>query len=83
MTQFIAITNSTIYDVCLNTYGTLNLLGKLMDDSNHPGVNTYPVAGQVFLYDENLVNVQTNQNLNQNYTITAGDIQLKYSTGGN
>ena len=34
MSEFIAISNSTIYDVCLNTYGTLNLLGKLMDDNN-------------------------------------------------
>jgi hypothetical protein len=80
MKQFVAISSSTIYDVCLNTYGTLNRLAKLMDDNNHPGVDVYPVAGQVFLYDENLVNVQTNQNLNQNYTISAGDAQLKYAT---
>jgi len=80
MKQFIAVANSTVYDVCLNTYGTLNLIAKLMDDSNHPGVNTNPTVGQVFLYDENLVNVQTNQNLNQNYTIAAGAIQLKYTT---
>jgi hypothetical protein len=80
MKQFVAVANSTIYDVCLNTYGTLNLLAKLMDDSNHQGVNTNPIVGQVFLYDENLVNVQTYQNLNQNYTVTAGDIQLKYAT---
>jgi hypothetical protein len=51
-----------------------------MDDSNHQGVNTNPIVGQIFLYDENLVNVQTYQNLNQNYTVTAGDIQLKYAT---
>jgi len=80
MTQFIAISNSTIYDVCLNTYGTLNLLGKLMDDNNHQGVNTNPAQGQVFLFDENLVNVQTNQSLVQNYSIVAGENQLKYET---
>jgi hypothetical protein len=80
MTQFIAISNSTIFDVCLNTYGTLNLLAKLMDDNNHPGIDTYPKNGQIFLYDENLVNVQSNQNLNQNYTVAAGSAQLKYAT---
>ena len=80
MKKFIAVDNSTIYDVCLNTYGTLNLLAKLMHDNNHEGVNTYPIAGQIFLYDENLVNVQTNQNLSQNYTVFAGDAQIKYAT---
>lgn len=80
MKTFIAVEGSTIYDVCLNTYGTLNRLVKLMDDNNYPGVDTYPYVGQVFLYDENLVNVQTNQNLNQNYTIAAGSAQLKYAT---
>lgn len=80
MSEFIAISNSTIYDVCLNTYGTLNLLGKLMDDNNHEGVNTNPSKGQVFLFDDNLVNVQTNQSLVQNYSIAAGENQLKYAT---
>lgn len=80
MTQFTAVSNSTIYDVCLNTYGTLNLLVKLMDDNDFEGVNTYPSNGQIFLFDENLVNVQSNQNLNQNYTIAAGEAQLKYAT---
>lgn len=80
MREFVAIDGSTIYDVCLNTYGTLNRLGKLMDDNNHPGIDTYPTAGQIFLYDENLVNIQTNQNLNQNYTVSAGSAQIKYAT---
>ena len=80
MSEFIAISNSTIYDVCLNTYGTLNLLGKLMDDNNHEGVNTNPAQGQILLFDENLVNVQTNQSLVQNYSIAAGENQLKYAT---
>jgi len=80
MKEFVAISNSTIDDVCLNTYGTLNLLAKLMNDNNFPGVDAYPTVGQVFLYDDNLVNVQSNQNLNQNYTVAAGDVQIKYAT---
>jgi len=58
MTSFFAVDGSTIWDVCLNTYGTLNLLGKLMDDNNYPGVETYPKAGQEFLFDETLVSNQ-------------------------
>lgn len=53
--EFKAVDMSTIYDVCLNTYGNLDLLVKLMVDNNHPGVNEYPVAGQIFLYDDELV----------------------------
>ena len=55
MTIFTAISNSTIYDVCLNTYGTLDLLVKLMTDNNFIGVNNYPVNGQQFVYDETLI----------------------------
>jgi hypothetical protein len=80
MTTFIAIDNSTIYDVCLNTYGTLNRLAKLMDDNSWASVDQYPTAGQEIIFDETLVNVQTNQNLNQNYSVAAGDLQQKYAT---
>jgi hypothetical protein len=80
MKQFTAISNSTIYDVCLNTYGTLNLLVKLMDDNSFPGVDTYPQHGQVFVYDDSLVNVQTNQSLNMNFSILTGENPQKYAT---
>lgn len=55
MKTFIAISNCTIYDVCLNTYGTLDLLTKLMVDNNFPGVNFYPENGQIFVFDETLI----------------------------
>ena len=73
MTIFTAISNSTIYDVCLNTYGSLNYLAKLMDDNNHLGVDTYPTQGQVFLFDETLVNVQDG-------TVIGSASQTKYAT---
>jgi len=53
--EFRAVDMSTIYDVCLNTYGNLDYLVKLMVDNNFEGVNTYPSAGQVFVYDDTLV----------------------------
>jgi len=53
--EFKAVEMSTIYDVCLNTYGTLNYLVKLMVDNSFLGVDTYPNAGQIFMYDDELV----------------------------
>lgn len=80
MTNFTAIGGSTIFDVCLNTYGDLNNLAKLMRDSNHAGVVTYPTAGQVFVFDETKVNALTGQNLKQTYSYIGGTSQLKYAT---
>lgn len=64
MQLFNAVSNSTIYDVCLNTYGTLDLLVKLMTDNNYSSVNDYPVNGQVFSFDETLVANQATKQTN-------------------
>jgi len=80
MKTFKAIENSTIYDVCLNTYATLNELANLMDENEHESVNVYPLAGAEYQYDDSRVNVQTNQNLTGNTSIAAGAAQLKYAT---
>lgn len=61
MLQFNAVENSSIWDVCLNTYGTLNYLVKLMVDNNHAGVNIYPNSGQIYLYEQELVENLDNQ----------------------
>ncbi len=55
MTTFVAISNSTIYDVCLNTYGTFDLLVKLIVDNNFGSINNTPMNGQEFIFDETLV----------------------------
>lgn len=61
---FISSDNSTIWDTVLNTYGTVDDIVKLMQDNDFPNVNTYPVNGQVFQFDDTLVvnqnNLQTN-----------------------
>ena len=80
MTEFAAIENSSILDVCLNTYGSLNYLGKLLFDNKWPSATTYPKAGDIFMFDETLVNIQTNQNLNKNFLVTAGASQIKFAT---
>jgi hypothetical protein len=80
MKEFIAISNSTIYDVCLNTYGTLDYLIKLMVDNNITDINTNPINGQIFLYDDTLVNKISNVNNNTNLIINSNLAQLKYTT---
>ena len=55
MTNFTAISNCTIYDVCLNTYGSLDFLSKLIEDNNFGSINNYPENGQQFIFDETLI----------------------------
>mgnify|MGYP000853902556 CR=1 FL=1 len=80
MTTFIAISNSTIFDVCLNTYGTLDLLVKLMVDNNHEGVSTYPVNGQEFIYDETQSVNNGNTNLSAQYNSLTKKENNKFAT---
>ena len=60
--SFTAADQSTIWDICLNTYGSVDFIVKLMQDNGFTNINTYPVAGQIFLYDDTLV---VNQNIQQ------------------
>ena len=53
--KYIAVEGQSIYDVCLNTYGTLDRLRRLMDDSGVENINANPFSGQVFLFDPELV----------------------------
>lgn len=70
--EFVAVDQSTIWDVLYNTYGSPDFIVKLMTDNGFANVNTYPFAGQVFLYDDTLV---ANQNIKQT---AAG--RVKYAT---
>jgi hypothetical protein len=80
MKEFIAISNSTIYDVCLNTYGTLDYLIKLLVDNNITDINTNPINNQIFLYDDTLVNKISNVNINNNQIINSNLAPNKYAT---
>jgi hypothetical protein len=57
---FTAVDGSTIWDIVLNTYGTPDEVVKLMQDNNFPNVNTYPKKGQIFFFDDTLVENQNN-----------------------
>lgn len=80
MMNFETISNSTMIDVCLNTYGSLNRLAQLMDENQWTGLNIYPTQGTVFVFDETKVNLPGYQNLNNNFNVVAGATQIKFAT---
>jgi hypothetical protein len=74
MKQYSAIDGQSIFDICLNCYGTLDLLLKLIVDSGIENVNHIPISRELYTYDDSLV-------IDQKVTLA----QLKYATniGGN
>lgn len=71
--NYSATNGQSNYDVALNTYGTLDLLVKLLMDSGVDNVDQTPVTGQQFIYDDELVG---DQGVNQNYFQTP----VRYAT---
>lgn len=59
-----AVYGQSLYDICLQVYGTLDLLYKLLQDSGVDSVNVVPFSGQVFIYDDTLVTDQAIINRN-------------------
>jgi len=80
MLQYKAVTGQSLLDICLNTYGSFDLLTKLIEDNGIDNANYTPFSGQVFVWDEKLtvdqaVNQQT-QNSNIAYA-TADSINTQ------
>lgn len=72
--NYSAVNGQSIFDVCLNTYGTLDrLIKQLVDSGGTQGVNDVPVSGQVYVYDDDLV---ADQSVNQAYLLTG----VRYAT---
>lgn len=55
MQTYNAIAGQSIYDVCLQTYGSLNYLFKLMQDNNIQGLDELVSSRQPFVWDDTLV----------------------------
>jgi len=53
--NFVSVSNSTIWDVVNNTYGSVNDIVKIMRDNAYPSINTYPNNGQTFIFDDTLI----------------------------
>lgn len=73
MTEYKAISGQSIFDVCLQTYGTLDYLYKLLQDNGIESVNAPVIGGQTFQWDDSLV---LDQGLNTVFTNTG----VRYST---
>lgn len=69
MAEFKSSAGQTIYDICLQTYGDLFFLLKLIQDNNVDSVNTAFFRGKVFIFDESLVNNAALSNRNRNDSI--------------
>jgi hypothetical protein len=75
-----AVNGQSIYDVCLNTYGTLDqLIKQLVESGTGQGVNDVPASGQVYVYDDDLVVAQA---VNQAYLLTATRYATVNGTNG-
>jgi len=79
MLQYKAVDNQNIFDVCLNTYGTLDLLNKLLEDNKIDNVNINPASGQLFTWDETLTADQAINQISQNTGIIYATKYLKNS----
>lgn len=71
--EFEAIDGQSIFDVCLNCYGTMDLLYKLLQDNGIDSINATPYSRQIFTYDDTLV---IDQGVNQQFTQSG----YKYAT---
>lgn len=72
--QFNAVYGQSIFDICLNTYGSLDYLVKLLQDSAPgQGVNDIPATGQAYTYDDALV---VDQRINQAFNLSG----IRYAT---
>lgn len=67
MQTYKAINGQSIYDVCLQTYGSLDYLFKLMQDNAFAGLDEIVISGQEFFWDDSLV---INQQVNAAFLAT-------------
>ena len=67
MRTYKALSGQSIYDVCLQTYGSLDFLYRLMQDNGVNGLDEDVRSGQSFVWDDNLV---LDQQLNAAFAAT-------------
>lgn len=73
MTTYKAIVGQSIYDVCLQTYGSLDYLYKLLQDNGIESIDEPVMGGQVFQWDDSLV-------LDQGVNIAFAGTRFRYAT---
>lgn len=80
MNSYCATTGQSLYDICLNVYGSLDYLLKLMLDNNVATLSDIPFAKQQFVYNTTLVANQQITQLNYTYATIANNIIENNST---
>jgi len=83
MNSYYAVNGQSLYDICLNTYGTLDYIVKLMLDNNISGLGYVPLSGQQFIYDSTLVDDQQITQLNYIYATGTSDTIINNSRNFN
>lgn len=72
---FFAVGGQSIFDVCLNTYGDIGLMSKLLTDNNVVNIDQLVSSRQPFLYDDTLVvDLGTNQRFAQSGVFYSTDV---------
>jgi hypothetical protein len=69
MLQYKALSAQSLWDICLNTYGTFDLMLKLLTDNNIANINASSYSGQQFTWDETLTANQVVNQISQNANI--------------
>jgi hypothetical protein len=69
---------STILDVCLNVYLSLNLLPKLIQDNNITNLNAVTGIGDTFIYDTDFIfdEFQSRDVLKNDYKFCTGNVNI-------
>ncbi|HVX01015.1 MAG TPA: hypothetical protein VHA52_11345 [Candidatus Babeliaceae bacterium] len=83
MNNYYATMGQSLYDICLNTYGSLDYLLKLMLDNSITTLSHMPGPDQQFVYDTTLVANQQITQLNYVYATIANDTIENNSTNFN
>ena len=76
---YTATSAQSLYDVCLATYGNVNLLSVLMRDNSITSTSYRPYNGQRFLYDGELVDDQRIEAEVPRYATAAAIYQEKFT----
>lgn len=79
LSTYTAVEGQSLYDICLNTYGSLDFLRKMILDSSVESIDVAPYSGQVFYFDPELV---VDQAVNRQLAVTNTRYATAYSKLG-
>ena len=72
MLQTKSVYGQSIFDICLQTYGSFDYLRKLLDDNGIENIDQIPASGQVFNWDETISTNANQISSNSNVILATG-----------